>query len=116
LYEFKISGFAYFKDVWNIIDFSRVILSFAYLIAVFSDGDTDDEDLRLVFSLAVLLNWTRIIGFYRFFNPTRYLIRMIIEISKGMVPFLLIFLSFVFALAFSYMALRGDDLEFIAAW
>jgi hypothetical protein len=68
--------------------------------------DEDDVDMRLILSLAVFLAWIRLIGFLRLFTATRTLIRMIIEIVKDMIPFLIIFLLFNFAITISLMALR----------
>ena len=78
------------------------------------DLDISDEDLRLLLAVAVFLNWIRIIGFFRIFKHTRYLIRMIIEIAKGIIPFLAIVFIFTLAMAFCLMALR--DVKFLDMW
>ena len=107
----------YFTDLWNIVDTIRITLSALYLITAteyvdFSDDDS--EGWRFIRTLALMSTWFRIIAFFRVFSSTRYLIRLIIEIAKGMIPFMCIFLFTVMILCIGLLSLR--DLEFIDAW
>jgi hypothetical protein len=107
--EFLILGWNYFNDTWNIIDVLKVTFTNLYLvIELFDSVDVSYPIERLILSLAVFLSWIRLIGFLRMINRTRRLIRLVIEIVKDMIPFLLIFLLFNLALTISLVALRED--------
>ena len=105
---------SFFLDIWNVIDTLKTVFVAVYLIFKLGDLDISDDDLRLLLAIAVFLNWIRIIGFFRIFKHTRYLIRMIIEIVKGIIPFLTIVFIFTLALSFCLMALR--DVDFLETW
>jgi hypothetical protein len=67
--------------------------------------------------MAIMLSWYRLIGFFRVFYYTRYLIRIIRNIIFHSIPFLIIFLVAVVAMGCSLIALRGgDELDYIDAW
>jgi heme/copper-type cytochrome/quinol oxidase subunit 4 len=113
--EMLILKCEYLNDTWNLIDFSKVVFTNVYLIMALADAiDEDDVNTRLILALAVFLAWIRLIGFLRLIPKTRTLIKMIIEITKDMIPFLAILLLFIFALTISMMALRQD--KFIPQW
>jgi hypothetical protein len=88
------------------IDYGRIFAAWIYLLNKAIFNSLSDEFETFCLTMAIFLNWTRMISFYRLFSDTRYLIRMIIEIIKGMLPFLIIFLSFVIALTFAIAAMR----------
>jgi hypothetical protein len=110
IYVLKLS---FFNDTWNNIDMIKILTTFLYLLHQIDDDvlDKDENDANLIAAIAVLFNWFRLIGFFRVIPMFRYYIRMIIEITKQSVPFLILFFSFVLAFTFVLIGLRGDDFE-----
>jgi hypothetical protein len=84
---------SYLNDTWNILDVSKVMFTNVYLMMELVEPiDDDDLNMRFILSVAIFLAWIRLIGFLRLIEATRPLIRMIIEILKEMIPFMVIFL------------------------
>jgi hypothetical protein len=111
LAEVLISPKDYRLDTWNMIDSGRILAAGIYLMNKAFFNGLSDEFETFCLTMAILLNWLRMISFYRLFSGTRYLIRMIIEIVKGMAPFLVIFLSQVATMTISVAAMREQDFE-----
>jgi hypothetical protein len=103
-----LMGFEYIQDIWNAIDVSKGFFTMTYLVSKVIDYD-EYESIRFFWSCAILMAWLRMIGFFRISKQTRYLIRMIIEIVVGIIPFMIIFLISIFAICLSHLALRGDN-------
>jgi hypothetical protein len=99
----------YINDTWNIIDVTKIVFTLIYILSKLIDTSLEEDDESLFAALAVLLNWMRLIGFFRALPKTRYYIRMIIETGKLSLPFLAIFLCFSLALTYSLMGLRGSN-------
>jgi hypothetical protein len=101
--------FEYLNDTWNVIDVLKGFFTMTYLISKVTDYDEGFESIRFFWACAILMAWIRMIGFFRISKATRYLIRMIIEIVSGIVPFMIIFLISIFAICLSHLALRGEN-------
>ena len=112
--EILIERKQWVKDIWNLVDLAMEVFTTLYLVQVFF---TDDSDVpkSTTLALATLFNWTRLMSFYRLFGPTRYLIRMLIEIFWEIKYFITIILSFVLAISFVLMAIREDS-DFELYW
>jgi hypothetical protein len=85
------------------------MLNLGYIIPILIDLDEENEGIRIVLALGMALVWARFTTAFRAYESTRYLLRIIFETLKGSLPFLLIFVCYVLAIAFSLMALRSDD-------
>ena len=87
----------YVKDIWNFIDVSRIVSTYTYLIYCWTNSNSIPLN-----QILTILYWARAVTYFRIFDKTRYLIRMIIETFLDIVPFLLIFFTatFTFALLF----------------
>jgi hypothetical protein len=96
----------YIRDVWNILDVARIMLSYV-LIYYQQNGD----ESVILEQMLTILYWARAVTYFRIFDKTRYLIRMIIETFGDIVPFLLIFFTatFTFALLF-FITTQSDSL------
>ena len=101
-------------DIWNCLDVGRTAFSAVYIFSTVAGSKRDDEGYNVVAAFAIMLTWFRMLDFFRVYYQTRYLIRMIIEIFKGMFSFLIIFLFVVLVFSLGLMALRGD--EFVEIW
>jgi len=78
VFEIILERTDYLKDLWNIIDISANALTAIYLVLYGTDSYPDDRKVILAF--ANFSCWLRLVGYFRIFEPTRYLIRMIQEI------------------------------------
>jgi hypothetical protein len=92
----------------------RIGVAQIYFTILWTGMEVGEEFTRTWLWFTVMLSWLRCISFFRYFRSTRYLIRIIIEIIKGIIPFLAIFISFILAQSFSYMALKGEG--FFDSW
>jgi WD40 repeat protein len=115
----------YILDIWNVIDILRIILLYIYgSYIIFGWEMPVTESIPLL--LLILLVWLRFISYFRIFNKTRYLIRMIREVISDMVPFLLVLavttfaLGMLFVIANSNKSLESDAgdifMDFLHAW
>jgi len=90
----------YFTQVWNLVDLTFNVILLCNIIFLWTDA------LRITrqwfMSLSLFFGYIKWISFFRVFDSTRKLIRMIIEIFKGIKSFLfiMVFLIFGFALIF----------------
>lgn len=85
-----ISGIkSYLTDVWNMLDACRIVILYAHTAVTMANTDKVAEDVLL--ALLTIIMWTRLVGFLRIFDGTRYLIHMIMEVIKNLRPFLILF-------------------------
>ena len=94
----------FFKSPWNLLDLSRIVLSYYYTIKQLVMHDSSHTGLELL----TLFYCLKAIGYFRIFNKYRYLLRVILEIIKDMTPFFLIL--FTSTLAFAIL-LRVSESE-----
>ncbi|OMJ79063.1 hypothetical protein SteCoe_21010 [Stentor coeruleus] len=96
----------YIRDFWNIMDVARIILS--YVLIIYQQNENESVILEQILTI---LYWARAVTYFRIFDKTRYLIRMIIETFSDIVPFLLIFFTatFTFSLLF-FITNQSDNL------
>ena len=95
----------YVRDFWNFLDLARITCTFVYLGFCWSG----EESIALS-QILTILYWIRAVTYFRIFDKTRYLIRMIIETFVDIVPFLLIFFTatLTFALLF-FIATKSES-------
>lgn len=95
LYQLALTKLDYFKDGLNLTDSARITLFIVYLASGANSG-------VLLFFLN-LFSWFRGISHFRVFTSTRYLVNLLLEVVKDILPFLV--LLFYFTLAFTFMNL-----------
>lgn len=98
--------FDYWKDMWNILDQLRGVTCTAYAIWVWQG--TDDDNLLLS---VIIFSWIRGISYFRMFDGTRYMVRLLSEVLKDMKVFFVILLYSTLAFTFIYL-LREGELSF----
>ena len=86
----------YWKDVWNILDQLRGISFSLYAFCLWF-GESDSTILLIV----IIFSWTRGISYFRMFEGTRYMVRLLSEVIKDMQVFFIIL--FYSTLAFSFI-------------
>jgi hypothetical protein len=118
------SGMEYFDDLWNYVDIFRGLLFNLYCILVwFSIGGkgeitqivdgipqvfTVNDYQSPIFTLAVLFSWLRGITYFKLFQRTRYLIKLIMEASVDIVSFFI--LLFYTTMAFAFIMQAADNI------
>ena len=98
----------YFLDLWNYADILRFLLGFVYFGVALSPYTS--QTLRTIL-LTFLCVFQSAKGFqmFSFFKATRVLTRIIIEIIKDMIPFLIFILLTTFSVSQIYTAATPDD-------
>jgi hypothetical protein len=129
------AGLDYFTDMWNYIDMGRALLFYTFFIMSFtvqepqstasegssvnsttlfdssvnfeSKSENDSQVTKMeIFTLLVLFSWLRGITFFRLFERTRYLIKLIMEASVDILSFFV--LLFYSTLAFAFIMQSVD--------
>ena len=101
----------FIKNAWNLLNLCRISLVYYYIIRHLIIDTPDYLGLELV----TLCYWARAIGYFRIFNKYRYLLRVIMEIIKDMIPFFLIL--FTSSIAFSMLlCVSQGDISFYSAF
>ena len=105
------SLYKFVRNAWNLFDFCRIVMSFYYILNHFFIGNTDYSGLTIV----TLCYWIRAVGYFRLFNKYRYLLRVIMEIIKDMIPFFLILFTSTIAFAI-LLCVSQNDMSFYYAF
>ena len=92
----------YWRDMWNILDQLRGI-SFTIFSYMLWQGDNDKTVLLTV----IIFSWTRGISYFRMFEGTRYMVRLLSEVINDMQVFFVI-LSYS-TLAFTFVLFLNND-------
>lgn len=102
-------------SLWNMLDLSRNILIWVYISMLILDQDFDKLE---TLSIITLIAWLRVVGYFRIFDRTRYLINMILEVIKDMVPFLVIMVvsTLAFGLVFYISNMQEGSSAFLSAY
>jgi WD40 repeat protein len=119
LFQLSIGPMSYFTEIWNLLDITRIILIFIYII---SSWYLDNKTwLTFLLALTLFLSMVRTGSFFRLFRRTRYLIRMIQEIVWDMWPFLIVYFYSIFSFAWLFLVLSehnsrdGPD-SYLSSW
>ena len=111
--EIILENVIYLYEWWNIADLAANMLTAVYVYMKFYDEES--SRLEPILAFANLLCWIRVIGYFRVYKETRYLISMIIQVCKRTFAFLLIFLTFVLQSCIGLKAFR-PELDYETAW
>lgn len=110
-------GFSkYIRNFWNLMDLLRII----FILLLFVDKSYD-YFTTLLLSYIVLVTWVKSVSYFRIYKPTRYLINILKQCAKDIIPFLIIlfYLTFTFALtAYNISKLESNinEMTFAEAW
>ena len=103
LYLFQMR-LRYISSFWNLINLLSIGLNVASV--VFDYQNTGESQYWIpVSSSAMIIMWLRLFYFGRIINATSTIVRMIIEISKDMIPFLIIVFIIVFGFTNSFFVI-----------
>ena len=125
LIQLWADGFSYFLSGWNHIDIvPPIAIIILVFLRIFDDGkvvvddkgnelEHNDHMMGAVQSIATFFMWMKFLYFFRFFESTGYLIRMIVEVTYEMRSFIFILLITIIALGDSMLSIahvqRGEN-------
>mmetsp|Transcript_39910 Transcript_39910/g.38461 ORF Transcript_39910/g.38461 Transcript_39910/m.38461 type:complete len:229 (-) Transcript_39910:558-1244(-) len=88
---------AYLTSFWNLFDLLRfffiVIFACVALTIEEPEGDREERDDEYYYYILAILNfiaWIRLLSYLRLFRQTRALIRLVVEVCKDMIAFLIV--------------------------
>ena len=67
IWEIKVWKKSYFTDLWNIIDLSRVIICYWFLISAIVGYEYDVDVENAIKASALMLSWLRLTSLFRCF-------------------------------------------------
>ncbi|CAG9313823.1 unnamed protein product [Blepharisma stoltei] len=89
---------SYFRDFWNWLESIRIFM--VYVCTCLSLISA--EHMQIPLTICIFISMFRVFVFFRVFDKTRYMIRMIVEVIKDIVPFLLILLMATFTISLGF--------------
>ena len=106
LLELKAS---YFTSVWNFLDVfppSLAMILIVWDIFTFTSVTIVEPAL---WSIVAFLMWLKFLYFFRIFEPTAYLIRMIIEVAIDMRAFMIVLIVCIIAFGNAFLILSYEN-------
>lgn len=102
----------FLRQIWNLIDLARSVITFAWIIYRLEGGANESFDW-----VTILINIIRGITGFRAFSMTRYYIQLIIQSIIKIIPFLLIFVYTTLAFGLlNNVGLKYSDITFASLW
>ena len=108
--EIKNKKCAYFHDFWNYFDILRFVFAFTYFgVVVSGDGSSSESSTKTVLlTLLSLFQSVKAFQIFSLFKSTRVLLRIVIEIVKDMIPFMLFVLATTFTVSLLFTSATPD--------
>ena len=111
LIELRSKRGGYFSDLWNLFDLLRFLFTFIYFIVAILEAPSQTTK-SVVLTLLTFSQSMKAFTLFSLFRATRVLLRIVIEIVKDMVPFLLFVTATTLAVALLFTsATINDDLQ-----
>ena len=106
--ELRSRGCGYCRDFWNLFDILRFALTLVFIWTVFY-GAFSPSTRTTLFTTLCLVQSVKAFTIFSLFKITRLLLRIVIEIVKDMVPFLLFVLATTLVMALLFLASTLED-------
>mmetsp|Transcript_102001 Transcript_102001/g.140935 ORF Transcript_102001/g.140935 Transcript_102001/m.140935 type:complete len:374 (+) Transcript_102001:574-1695(+) len=110
VYEYKqASNYGvkvFVSDIWSFVDISSIILNITILVLQVMEQDA--ETIRQIASVAVFLLWVKMFYWMRLFGPTAAFLRMIIEIIRDSMQFIVMFFICIFMFSNALFMLNAN--------
>ena len=103
---FSKKGLSYLVSFWSIINLLSIGLNIATVVIDFTD--LEKKYFIPVASSAIIIMWLKLFYYGRIFDQTSTIVRMIIEISKDMVPFLIIVFTLLFGFTNAFFIIADN--------
>lgn len=95
----------YFKDFWNLLDLTSLILNITYVFCELNNR-LDENKINMIGSIAVGLMWIKMFYWMRIFKPFAAFIRMVEAIMNSISVFTIMLLLVLLAFANCIMVLQ----------
>jgi hypothetical protein len=114
LRQLKDGGLEYLSSIWNYLDLLQpigvyILICMSNIKLLMPDMYMDPGLVAIVKSTTTFLLWFKFFYFLRIFASTGYYIRMIVDVMKDMIAFLLILLISIVAFADTFLALSMSN-------
>ena len=109
------TGLSYFKEIWNLIDISRIIVSVAWIITQSITSDLPDNYEILTWFM-ISLNFMRGLTGFRAFDQTRHYTKLIIRSVFESIYFLMIFFYSTIAFGVLYFSTQYGEMTRFSIW
>ena len=86
----RSDGWDYLTSIWNYIDIITPTTVFTLVCVKATNIHIGEETERIVQAIGVFFMWFKFLYFFRIFEPTAYLIRMIVTVIASMKYFFLV--------------------------
>ena len=109
LFQLFLTKKKYLQDIWNYVDVIRIFLCFIYIIFIWTEFD-------IFITKQVLVSLTFVsmihgISYFRLFDSTRYIIKLLGEVIKDMISFLILLTYSTFSFALMYFIMVNNIIE-----
>jgi hypothetical protein len=105
------SGFgrrlAYFKSLWNVVDFVSIALVYSYSISTMARGATGTGIVPLAVITTLLLT-LKLLSYLRGFDSTGWLISVLVQNFQDVQGFMVVLVSILFGFTTSFRLLLGN--------
>jgi len=101
LYELVLIGLRDYLTIWNILDFVTNVLIFINSVVFILYEDQDNLYIRIISSLNIFMIYFYMLSFFRIIKSVSFLITLVYNVFKNLVPFL--FLMLIAILGFTFM-------------
>lgn len=106
-----LDGFSYFSEFWNNFDLLRSVF-LVYYTWDYLTSDKKEEDIqeqfRYLLAILVFLSYFRALSFLRLFQKTRVFIRLLVETTSDMIPFMVVLISSMIGFSLTYQTMTGS--------
>jgi hypothetical protein len=109
------TGVSYFKDIWNLIDISRIIVSVTWIVTQIVNINFP-ENYEILTWFMVSLNFMRGLTGFRAFDQTRHYTKLIIRSVFESLYFLMIFFYSTVAFGVLYYASKYNEMTRFSIW
>jgi hypothetical protein len=101
LYELVLIGVRDYLTIWNILDFVSNVLIFINSVVFILYENQDNLYIRIISSLNIFMIYFYMLSFFRILKSISFLITLVYNVFKNLVPFL--FLLLIVILGFTFM-------------
>ena len=106
--EIRNKKCAYFSDFWNYFDILRFVFAFTYF-GIDIAGIYSSNTRTIILTLLSFFQSFKVFQIFSLFKSTRVLLRIVIEIVKDMIPFMLFVLVTTITVSLLYTSAVPDE-------
>mmetsp|Transcript_15704 Transcript_15704/g.13392 ORF Transcript_15704/g.13392 Transcript_15704/m.13392 type:complete len:99 (+) Transcript_15704:432-728(+) len=97
------------RSLWNGVDFAFLTLAIITPILIITENLEDFIDRAWMVSATIFLGYLRWVAYLRIFRQTRTLIRIITEIVRDMIGFMIVLVFIIFGFSIIFRQFETDN-------